>query len=118
MNTVRFSNVTEFLAELERDGQPRDQLIESRIVRFTFGYKPIAEYGGSVQSMHAIATYEARGHVVKLFEHCGDHWGEQFPETQKAIDKAGEIERQISEACDRLKLDKRAGVIETDDKTP
>jgi hypothetical protein len=115
---VRFNSCEEFLEELAWR-PPVDKLV--RITqRFT-----TSQFSPAVKHVDIVATYfrdefaagktttPNAGYLVELIRRIGDHWGGGGPpRDQKALDKAEEVVKLLTQNCKKMGLTVGAGVIE------
>ena len=107
MPTVKFTEVEEFLEELGKDAPQ----IDRRIVRTTFLFESSA-ISPKISHVLVIATYTIAGQIVRFERYCGDLWGLNETADQAIKDTGEKCQKEIEEACQRLGLERRAGVIE------
>jgi hypothetical protein len=101
---VRFTDVNEFLENLDKDRQH----VERRIVRVTNLYQP-SRLTPSTQHLSVVATARIAGEIVRLEVYCGDLW--HLGRDDAVIAKATAVQQTLVDACARLDLDVRPGVI-------
>lgn len=107
MPRVKFNAVEEFCAEMERDKSD----IDRRIVRLTHLFQD-SRLSPNIQHVLAVATYSVKGQVVRLERYCGDVWRINDEADKKVLDRAEAVHKAIKEACQRLELKVRAGILE------
>ena len=106
--TVRFTEPSEFLAELARD----DDKVDRRIVRISYLFAP-TNHG--TQHVTVLAAYEVvDGGMVVLRRWTGEYWGAGFP--REALDAADAVRAEVAAAVEDLGLEVRNGVFETEAK--
>lgn len=107
MATVRFSEVDEFIEELNKDYPVVDA---SPILRITGLFRPGA--AAAIRCCYLLATIiNPRGELVKLESYCGDLWGQPTID-DKTQAKYEEKRCILVEAAKSLHLDVRAGMFE------
>lgn len=104
---VKFNQVEEFCAELEKDAP----LVDRRIVRCSNLWE-VSKLSVNIHHLTFLATYSVEGEIVELRRYCGDIWRINQDADKKVLDKAEQVGKTIEEVCQRLKLEVRAGYIE------
>jgi len=107
---VRFSMVSEFIAELETD----TDLIEDKILRVAVLYQPVR--GVPVVQLFVVAGCVVRGKIVELRQDCGQMLA-PFPgvarEELHAQERLAErLQATLKKEAERLGFTLRAGVLE------
>lgn len=106
MSAVRFTEDSEFVAELARDVEAVDR----RIVRVSLRFTP-SRVSPAVRHVEVVAGYEVDGgHVVRMERFVGDYWGEAFG--RDALDAAAAMQQRIVSAATDLGLEVRPGVFD------
>lgn len=106
---VKFNQVEEFCAELEKDAE--GGVIDRRIVRCSSLWEA-SKLSLNIHHVSFLATYSVREEVIELRRYCGDIWRINQENDKKVLDKAEQIGKIIEEVCRRHKLEVRAGYIE------
>lgn len=102
--TVRFTEPSEFLAELARYVEK----VARRIVRLSYLFAP-TDHG--TQRVTVLAAYEVvDGGLVQLRRWTGEYWGAGFP--REALDAADAVRAEVAAAVEDLGLEVRNGVFE------
>ena len=91
------------LLYVARDG------IDRNIVRITNRFER-PSISPNIHHVTVVATYSVAGQVVRLECYCGDIWGTD--EDDPVLGKAGKVQMDIQEACDRNLIEVRAGLLE------
>lgn len=105
---VRFSVVSEFIAELETD----TALIEDNILRVTVCYQPVRDL--PVTQLSVVAGCVIRGKIVELRQDCGQMFAPQAgTERSTAPERLAErLQATLTQEAARLGLTIRAGILE------
>ena len=107
---VRFSMVSEFIAELETD----TDLIEDKMLRVTVLYQPLR--GLPVVQLFVVAGCVMRGKIVELRQDCGQMLtpfpGVEREEVHVQERLAERLHATLKKEAERLGLTLRAGVLE------
>ena len=114
MAVVKFNAPSEFLTELEKD----KPLIERGLVRLTNLFRTHTSVA-SLQHWSVVATAKIGSDLVRLEYHCGSLWrlgGPADPAGQQVRETAARIHTEIAEACQRLGLEVRAGMLEESER--
>lgn len=80
MATVKFNDIEEFCAEMEKDASD----IERRIVRTTTMTRT-SSLSPNIRHIIALATYSVDGQVIRLESYCGDLWGVNQDQDKQVI---------------------------------
>ena len=103
---VIFNQVEEFIAELEKDaGQ-----VERNLIRCTKLFEP-SYLSPTIRLVSIFSTYSVDGQVITLTCYWGDTSGINREKDGEVIAKADGYLKTIEEACKRLGLEARAGVL-------
>ena len=105
MAIIKFNYPDEFIEELTK------AKLAEPIVRLT-NLQRMSEKIAPLRSLAVVSTTKAAsGDIIRLEHYCGDLWGHER-EDQKTWDRAKAAGDQITKACDELKLEVRAGILE------
>jgi hypothetical protein len=112
---VHFSELEQFLEELELHAENDEVAIERGVVRVTPIYRPLA--GGVAKLCHVRAAFISTRlgslpeeiHVEAL---CGQLWGHEEGDA-KTCDKRAAMLEALAAAIERLGLEQRGGYYET-----
>ena len=103
---VTFNQVEEFIAELGKDAGK----VSRGIVRCTKLFEAF-RLSPSIRLVSIFSTYSVDGQVITLTCYCGDTSGINREKDREVIAKADGYLKSIEEACKRLGLEARAGVL-------
>jgi len=104
MAIIKFNVADEFIDELGKC------CLEAPVVRLTNLFR--AEPKLPIKNLFVIATTKAsNGDIIRLEKFCGQVWGVE-EQDRKTLEKAEQIHDKIQKACEQLKMEVRAGVIE------
>lgn len=105
MAIITFNYPSEFIDEL------RKEPLAKPVVRCTNNYR-MSEKVAPLRYLTVVATAKtADGDIIRLDHPCGQLWG-TGAEDDKTNEHAEAVFKQLTEACQELKLELRAGIYE------
>jgi len=113
MATVSVSSENELIEELRRDYADAPIKVSGKrpIIRISGLMRPIPN-AVAIRRYYFVATMkDPRGDILRLERYCGDVW--DIEEQDKlTYDKLDKLRKNIEEACEKLFIEVRGGVIE------
>lgn len=114
MATVRFNDVEEWSEELRKD------LPDRGIVRLSYLFKP-SRISPNIRHVLLVATHIVTRpggpphQLVRFEKYVGDLWGLNQERDKEVMGWGEELKANIEAVCRDLRLDVRAGMIESSD---
>jgi hypothetical protein len=106
---VRFSDVSEFIEELQKD----PGAVDRGILRVTRKFDPWPDIP-KIFNISVVATYKSGDVIVRLDMYSGDTFNDEH--TKKANQEGDKIIAKLKKVSDELELKYRAGMYQLTDK--